>query len=56
MPVGESVRAANVLKRLGVDVTSRILAGAGHSISSEGATIAATFLAGIFESTGKGDA
>jgi len=56
MPVDESVRAAAVLKRLGVDATSQILPGLGHTISSEGASIAGTFLAGIFESTGKENA
>ena len=56
MPASESVRAAAVLKELGVDATSQILRGVGHTISPEGASIAGSFLAGIFAPTGKGDA
>ena len=55
MPMSESVQAAAILKELGVDATGLILPGVGHVISSEGATIAGTFLAGIFESAGRGD-
>ncbi len=55
MPMSESVQAAALLKELGVDATGLILPGVGHMISSEGAAIAGTFLAGIFESAGRKD-
>ena len=56
MPVTESVRAETTLSELGVAVTSHVLPGVGHTISSEGATIAGAFLGEIFETAGKGDA
>ena len=56
MPVSESIRAATVLQALGIDAKSHILPGVGHTISSEGALIAGTFLGGIFASPGKEDA
>lgn len=44
MPVGESVAAAETLGALGVSVEVRILPALGHTISTEGARLAAAFL------------
>jgi phospholipase/carboxylesterase len=48
MPVGESEKAAATLKAEGMQVDLSILAGLGHSISSQGVEIAGHFLAAAF--------
>lgn len=45
MPFGESQRAAETLKSVGVESELHILPGLGHSISQDGATLAGQFLA-----------
>lgn len=49
MPVAESERAAAVLQGMGVTTTLHTLVNLGHTISQEGANIAGTFLAGLFD-------
>jgi phospholipase/carboxylesterase len=48
IPCAESVRAAKVLKTLGMKAECRILPGVDHTISTEGADIAQRFLAATF--------
>jgi phospholipase/carboxylesterase len=51
MPASESERTRTVLQGFGVDTTTRILPGVGHTITAEGAALAEAFLAETFEST-----
>lgn len=48
MPVAESKRAVAALQSVGFAADLRVLAGVGHSISSEGVRIAGAFLAETF--------
>ena len=45
MPYGESQKAAETLKAVGVETEIHILPGLGHSISQDGAVLAGQFLA-----------
>jgi hypothetical protein len=56
MPVSESIRGAAVMNGLSLDATSYVVPDVRCTISPEYAPIAGMFLAGEFESTGKGDA
>ena len=46
MPASESVKAAERLRKLGVDVELALLPGVGHTITPEGATLALGAIAG----------
>ena len=51
MPASESARANTILQGFGVNSTTRILPGVGHTITAEGAALAEAFLAEAFEGT-----
>jgi len=51
VPSGETTRAEEVLRAEGLDVTSRIFPGLGHTVSAEGATIARGFISAALKPT-----